>query len=67
MMPDHGELDKERESNKKGVGMGTSGLGIGPGFVDKVVRREIRLCDLSDRVVLAESLDMALDKHNSLR
>ncbi|GIS66049.1 MAG: hypothetical protein CM1200mP4_3970 [Rhodospirillaceae bacterium] len=45
----------------------TTGRGIGPAYEDKVARRAIRLCDLSDSEVLAERPDIALDHHNSLR
>ena len=67
ILPYHGELDRAREGNKKGGGIGTTGRGIGPAYEDKVARRAIRLCDLSDSEVLAERLDIALDHHNSLR
>ena len=67
ILPYHGELDRAREGHKKGGGIGTTGRGIGPAYEDKVARRAIRLCDLSDKEVLAERLDIALAHHNSLR
>ena len=67
ILPYHGELDRAREGMAKGGGIGTTGRGIGPAYEDKVARRAIRLCDLSDREVLAERLDIALAHHNNLR
>ncbi|MEE2694481.1 MAG: adenylosuccinate synthase [Pseudomonadota bacterium] len=67
ILPYHGELDRAREGHDKGGGIGTTGRGIGPAYEDKIARRAIRLCDLSDRKVLEERLDIALAHHNSLR
>ena len=67
ILPYHGELDRARESQDKGGGIGTTGRGIGPAYEDKVARRAIRLCDLSDERELGERLDAALGHHDSLR
>ena len=67
ILPYHGELDRARESQDKRRGIGTTGRGIGPAYEDKVARRAIRLCDLSDEDELGERLDIALAHHDSLR
>ena len=49
----------------KGEGrIGTTGRGIGPAYEDKVARRAIRVCDLSDPDLLRQKLDDMLAHHN---
>ena len=67
ILPYHGELDRARESADTRGGIGTTGRGIGPAYEDKVARRAIRLCDLSDSQELEERLDIALAHHDILR
>jgi adenylosuccinate synthase len=63
----HGELDRARETASGGRMIGTTGRGIGPAYEDKVARRAVRLCDLSDPDLLAERVDAALSHHKLLR
>ena len=66
ILPVHSALDKAREEAKGAGKIGTTGRGIGPAYEDKVARRAIRLCDLTDEAVLVEKVDALLAHHNAL-
>lgn len=66
ILPVHSALDKAREEAKGAGKIGTTGRGIGPAYEDKVARRAIRLCDLTDEAVLIEKVDALLAHHNAL-
>ncbi|HEX2525480.1 MAG TPA: adenylosuccinate synthase [Geminicoccus sp.] len=72
ILPLHAELDQAREQARAasniGAGkIGTTGRGIGPAYEDKVARRAIRVCDLTDRVLLEGKVHDLLLHHNALR
>ncbi len=67
ILPVHGELDAIRENRADGVKIGTTKRGIGPAYEDKVARRAIRVCDLSDAEGLAARVENLLHHHNALR
>ncbi len=67
ILPVHGELDGIREDAAKGAKIGTTRRGIGPAYEDKVGRRAVRLCDLSNDEDLNARLDALLGYHNALR
>ncbi|WP_373087477.1 adenylosuccinate synthase [Sneathiella sp.] len=69
ILPLHGELDALREdaSSNSAVKIGTTRRGIGPAYEDKVARRAIRVCDLTDQDLLARKIATLLDHHNALR
>src|SRR5258708_27673729 len=48
ILPSHGALDRAREERRGVNQIGTTGRGIGPAYEDKVRRRAIPVCDLSD-------------------
>ncbi|NYZ16281.1 adenylosuccinate synthase [Azospirillum sp. RWY-5-1] len=66
ILPVHGAVDRAREEARGAAKIGTTGRGIGPAYEDKVARRAIRLCDLSDPAVLAEKVDDLLFHHNAV-
>lgn len=66
ILPVHSALDKAREEARGAGKIGTTGRGIGPAYEDKVGRRAIRLCDLTDEKTLAEKVDVLLAHHNAL-
>ncbi|MFC0408109.1 adenylosuccinate synthase [Roseomonas elaeocarpi] len=66
ILPLHPALDKAREAARGENKIGTTGRGIGPAYEDKVARRAIRLCDLTDEAVLSSKLDELLLHHNTL-
>ena len=48
ILPLHKILDEINEKNRGEEKLGTTKKGIGPAYEDKIGRRAIRLCDLSD-------------------
>ena len=64
ILPLHGELDAIREEASSGRKIGTTRRGIGPAYEDKVGRRAIRICDLTDLQSLPEKVDQLLLHHN---
>ncbi|GGB28678.1 adenylosuccinate synthase [Tistrella bauzanensis] len=66
ILPLHGVIDRAREDARGGNKIGTTGRGIGPAYEDKVARRAIRLCDLTDRDLLVAKIDDLLVHHNAL-
>ncbi len=67
ILPLHGELDKAREIALGKQKIGTTGRGIGPAYEDKIARRAIRICDLTNPEVLKEKISTLLMHHNALR
>ncbi len=64
ILPYHAALDQAREAAKGARKIGTTGLGIGPAYEDKVARRAIRLQDLFHRERFAAKLREVLEYHN---
>ncbi len=64
ILPFHIALDQAREIKKGKEKIGTTGRGIGPAYEDKISRRGIRICDLSDKNNLKEKLNELLEYHN---
>ena len=63
----HRELDAIRENANSGLKIGTTKRGIGPAYEDKVGRRAIRICDLTEPHTLMEKIERLLAHHNALR
>jgi adenylosuccinate synthase len=66
ILPSHGALDRTREERRGERAIGTTGRGIGPAYEDKVGRRAVRVCDLSDPQALEDRIDDLLLHHNAL-
>src|ERR1700733_10737086 len=66
ILPVHGAVDRAREAAKGDKKIGTTGRGIGPAYEDKVARRAIRICDLSEPQLLRTKIDQLLVHHNAL-
>ncbi|MBN8542880.1 MAG: adenylosuccinate synthase [Alphaproteobacteria bacterium] len=66
ILPIHSKLDAASEALLGDGKIGTTGRGIGPSYEDKVGRRAIRVCDLSDKKLLTEKLNAMLARHNVL-
>lgn len=66
ILPLHGAVDRAREVRRGDDKIGTTGRGIGPAYEDKVGRRAIRICDLSDRDLLVKRVNSLLVHHNAL-
>lgn len=67
ILPVHRDMDaaleQARSADEK---IGTTKRGIGPTYEDKVARRGIRVCDLSDPELLSQKIDVLLAHHNAL-
>jgi adenylosuccinate synthase len=66
ILPLHGRIDRAREEAAGARSIGTTGRGIGPAYEDKVARRAIRVCDLTDAKGLADRVENLLLHHNAL-
>ena len=64
IMPYHRALDLARERRKGKQAIGTTGLGIGPCYEDKVARRGLRLVDLLQSDKFADQLQEVMAYHN---
>ncbi len=67
VLPLHRDLDSARETLAGAARIGTTGRGIGPAYEDKVGRRAIRFCDLSDPAALETRIGRLLAHHGPLR
>lgn len=67
ILPLHGQLDRLREGAAEGAAkIGTTGRGIGPAYEDKIARRAIRVCDITDAGGLEAKIENLLSHHNAL-
>ena len=66
ILPVHSAIDALKESLRGEHKLGTTGRGIGPAYEDKISRRAIRVCDLSDPEVLRQKIDLLLTHHNAV-
>ncbi|MEZ5690712.1 MAG: adenylosuccinate synthase [Rickettsiales bacterium] len=64
ILPIHQIADQAAEIGRGKSKIGTTGRGIGPAYEDKVGRRAIRVCDLSDTESLKEKIENLLNYHN---
>jgi adenylosuccinate synthase len=64
IMPYHKLLDSIREQGTAKIG--TTGRGIGPAYIDKVMRSGIKIVDLLDRDVLATKLKANIEEKNQI-
>ena len=61
ILPSHAALDLAREKARGSAAIGTTGLGIGPAYEDKVSRRALKVSDLFVREKFASKLGEVLD------
>ncbi|MEM6903237.1 MAG: adenylosuccinate synthase, partial [Pseudomonadota bacterium] len=66
ILPIHSAIDALKERLRGEHKLGTTGRGIGPAYEDKIARRAIRVCDLSDVDVLREKVTLLLGHHNAV-
>jgi len=66
IMPYHVLLDRLEEQAKGASALGTTGMGVGPAYVDKTGRTGIRVGDLLDAEALLPRLKQAVDSKNVL-
>jgi len=66
IFPYHRELDKAAETVRGAAKIGTTSLGIGPAYEDKMARCGIRVCDLLEPDRFREKLDRLLAEKNAM-
>ena len=64
ILPLHKILDEINEKNRGEEKLGTTKKGIGPAYEDKIGRRAIRLCDLSDEKLLRKKIANLISFHS---
>ena len=64
ILPIHKLIDEINELSLGNNLIGTTKKGIGPAYEDKIGRRSIRLCDLSDQKILKRKLDNLISFHS---
>ena len=66
ILPYHRELDVLSEARRGERKIGTTSRGIGPAYEDKIGRRGVRLCDLTDAPALAEEIEHNVHARNQI-
>ena len=66
ILPYHRELDVLSEARRGERKIGTTSRGIGPAYEDKIGRRGVRLCDLTDAPALAEEVEHNVHARNQI-
>jgi adenylosuccinate synthase len=64
VIPYHKEMDKLGEKAAGRGAIGTTGRGIGPTYMDKVMRSGLRTCDLLDQDILSKKLTSIIEEKN---
>jgi adenylosuccinate synthase len=64
VFPYHKEMDKLGEKAAGRGAIGTTGRGIGPTYMDKVMRSGLRTCDLLDQDILSKKLTSIIEEKN---
>ena len=64
ILPLHKDLDGINEESRGKENIGTTKKGIGPAYEDKIGRRSIRLCDLSDKNLLMKKIENLSSFHS---
>lgn len=66
IMPYHIEFDKQKNTDQKKGGVGSTGRGIGPCYTDKIARRGIIIKDLFDKKILKKKIETAKEFYPNL-
>jgi adenylosuccinate synthase len=66
ILPYHRELDVLSEARRGERKIGTTSRGIGPAYEDKIGRRGIRVCDLTDTRALADEVRENVNARNQI-
>jgi len=66
ILPYHRELDILSEARRGERKIGTTSRGIGPAYEDKIGRRGVRVCDLTDRQALADEVRENVQARNRI-
>ena len=63
ILPIHKIIDEINELSRGKSIIGTTKKGIGPAYEDKVGRRAVRLCDISDKILLKNKINQLISFH----
>ncbi len=66
IMPYHSILDNLEERSRGEAAIGTTGMGVGPAYVDKTGRSGIRAGDLKDLASLLPQLEKVVESKNTI-
>ncbi len=66
ILPHHRDLDRASEAERGSRRIGTTSRGIGPAYEDKIARRGIRMCDLTDAAAIEDHVRRTIDLRNRL-
>ncbi len=66
IFPYHRELDKAAEAARGSNKIGTTSRGIGPAYEDKMARRGLRVCDLTDETLFREKAERVFQEKDAL-
>lgn len=66
IMPYHGLLDNLDEKSRGDAAIGTTGMGVGPAYMDKTGRTGIRAGDLKDLPALRPRLEKVVESKNAI-
>ncbi len=66
IMPYHGILDNLDEKSRGDAAIGTTGMGVGPAYMDKTGRSGIRVGDLNDLPALRPRLEKVVESKNAI-
>ncbi|MDG1287118.1 MAG: adenylosuccinate synthase [Rickettsiales bacterium] len=66
ILPIHSKMDQASEAARGDGKIGTTGRGIGPAYEDKVARRALRICDLTNDEVMVQRITAMYKHHNAL-
>ncbi len=66
ILPIHSKMDQASEAARGEGKIGTTGRGIGPAYEDKVARRALRICDLTNDELMVQRVTAMYKHHNAL-
>jgi len=66
ILPHHRDLDRLSEAERGARKIGTTSRGIGPAYEDKIARRGLRVCDLTDQEVVVDHVRRTVELRNRL-
>jgi adenylosuccinate synthase len=66
ILPHHRDLDRLSEVQRGARRIGTTSRGIGPAYEDKIARRGVRMCDLTDEVSIGDHVQQTIELRNRM-
>jgi adenylosuccinate synthase len=66
ILPHHRDLDRLSEVQRGARRIGTTSRGIGPAYEDKIARRGVRMCDLTDESSIGDHVRQTIELRNRM-